>query len=724
MNAKILQAASSSNSSNDFPLVSIIIPCRNEERLIAKCLDSIIANDYPKDKLEILIIDGMSEDRTRKILENYEKGYAFVRCLDNPKKITPAALNIGIKDAEGEIIMRMDAHATYDRTYISKCVKYLNEYDSDDVGGIWKILPRDATFAGEAIVAALCCPFGVGNAYYRLPSNELRHVDTVPFFCCKKEVFKKIGLFNEKLARSQDMEFNFRMRLSGYKILLVPEILSYYYVRSDIKSFLKNNLVNGFWAIYAIKFSTYILVSLRHIVPLAFILGLICSAFLAFFCGGFIWLSVPILGLYALGSLYFSAKISLTKRDLRYLFIMPLIFLMLHMGYGLGSLWGVVKLLWPQWSLRNKGTDEMDEVRRKDFVVHSGVEDFPFVSVIISCFNEENFIGKCLDSILSSNYPNERLEVLVVDGMSNDRTKNIVRDYVDKFPFIKLLENPRRIIPAAMNIGIRNAKYEIIMKIDAHTIYERDYIPKCVKFLDEYNVDNVGGRSIAVPRNNTALGKAIVLSLSHWFGVGASRHRLHPGKPVVADTAYSGCYKKGVFYKMGVYDENIGRSEDIALNSKIRKAGGKILLVPEIKSYYYARSDMVSFIKHNFDNGFWVTYPLKFRRIIFSLQHVVPLFFVAGIISSIILSLFYPVFRWVWLFSFICYILIALYFSGRIALEEKNLRYLVFMPFVFGILHLAYGLGSLWGLIKLVWPKSFSKETLVARRLKKTGRQG
>ncbi len=699
---------------DDFPFVTVIVPCRNEERFIAKCLDSIIANDYPKDKLEILIIDGMSEDRTRKLLENYEKGYAFVRCLDNPKKITPAALNIGIKDAKGVIIMRMDAHAAYDRSYISKCVKYLNEYDSDDVGGIWRILPTDGTFAGEAIVAALSCPFGVGNAYYRLPSNELRYVDTVPFFCCKKEVFKKIGLFNEKLARSQDMEFNFRMRLSGYKILLVPEILSYYYAKSDLKSFLKNNLVNGFWAIYAIKFSSYILLSLRHIAPLAFILSLICSAFLAFFCGGFIWFFVLILGLYALGSLYFSAKISLTKRDLRYLFIMPLIFLILHTGYGLGSLWGVVKLLWPQRSLRNRAIGEMEGIKRKDLVVRSGIKDFPFVSAIIPCLNEEKFIGKCLDSILSSEYPKEKLEVLIVDGMSNDGTKNIVRDYVGKFPFIRLLENPKRIIPAAMNIGIRNAKYEIIMKIDAHTVYERDYIPKCVMFLDRYDVDNVGGRQIAMPRDNTTFGKAIALSLSRWFGVGGSRHRLHFGKPMLADTAYSGCYRKDLFYRIGVYDENIARSEDIALNSKIRKAGGKILLVPEIKTYYYARSDMVSFIKHNFDNGFWVTYPLKFRRIIFSLRHVVPLFFVAGILSSIILSLFYPVFRWVWLFSLSSYILMALRFSGWIALEEKNLRYMVFMPFVFGILHLSYGLGSLWGLIKLMWPKSLSEERAVA----------
>ncbi len=145
---------------NDLPLVSVIIPCRNEEKYICQCLDSIIANDYPKDKIEVLIVDGMSEDGTRKVLKHYAQRYPFMRVLDNSKKITPVALNIGIKNAEGEIIVRMDAHNTYEEKYISKCVESLHKYDADNVGGIWIIVPRGNGLIGKAIALALSNPFG------------------------------------------------------------------------------------------------------------------------------------------------------------------------------------------------------------------------------------------------------------------------------------------------------------------------------------------------------------------------------------------------------------------------------------------------------------------------------------------------------------------------------------------------------------------------------------
>ena len=117
-------------------MVSIIIPCRNEEKFIGKCLDSIIGQDYPKENLEILVIDGMSEDGTRKNIEKYTEQHSFIKLLDNPRKITPCALNIGIKNAKGKIILWMSAHNSYEKDYVSKCVKYSKEYNADNVGGI------------------------------------------------------------------------------------------------------------------------------------------------------------------------------------------------------------------------------------------------------------------------------------------------------------------------------------------------------------------------------------------------------------------------------------------------------------------------------------------------------------------------------------------------------------------------------------------------------------
>ena len=312
---------------NSFFFVSIIIPCRNEEKFIKRCLDSVLGQDYPKDKLEVLVIDGMSEDRTREIIKEYSEKYPFIKLLENPNKFTPFALNIGIKNAQGEVILRMDAHAGYEKDYVSKCVKYLKEYNADNVGGVMKTLPRKNNLAARAIALCLSHPFGVGGSQFRKGTDKPKWVDTVFNGCYKKEIFDKIGLFNENLIRSQDMEFNLRLKKAGGKILLHPEIVSYYYPKSNLKDFFLHNINDGIWAIYPLKF-VKIPLRLRHYIPLIFILTLPLS----------IW---P----YILLSLFFSAKIAFREKDIRLFFIMPLAFGARHIGYGLGSVWGLVKLL-------------------------------------------------------------------------------------------------------------------------------------------------------------------------------------------------------------------------------------------------------------------------------------------------------------------------------------------------------------------------------------------
>ena len=325
--------------------VSIIIPCRNEEKYIGQCLDSVIANDYPEDRLEVLVVDGMSEDGTRGIVERYAQRYPFIRLLDNNKKITPAALNTGIKHAKGEIIIRMDAHSIYREDYISKCVQYLNEYDADSVGGIWITKPRNNTFIAKAITLALSHIFGVGNAHYRIGySKEPRLVDTVPYGSYRKEAFEKIGFFDEELPRSEDIDFNLRLRKAGGKILLVPEIVIYYYTRSTLKSFCKHYFENGVLTTYFLKYGKKAF-SWRHLVPFVFVSSLIGLGALSFFSQIFLWLFLFILGSYALTNAYFSIKITAKEKDFRYLFAMPLIFATLHIGYGLGSLLGLLKVL-------------------------------------------------------------------------------------------------------------------------------------------------------------------------------------------------------------------------------------------------------------------------------------------------------------------------------------------------------------------------------------------
>ena len=330
---------------NNLPLVSTIIPCRNEEKFIGMCLDSIIANDYPKDRLEVLVVDGMSEDGTKKIIEIYEKQYQYINFLENPKKITPFAFNIGIKNSKGEVIMIMGAHTAYEKDYISKCIKYLREYDADNIGGIMLSLPRNDSLIGKAIAIALSNKFCVGSSRFRTGTKDVIEVDTVFGGCYKREVFDKIGLFNEELVSTQDMEFNLRLKKAGGKIILHPEIISYYYTRSDFKSYCKNNFRNGMWVILPFKYSTIIPISLRHLVPLGFVLSLIISGALSFIFLFFFWLFLLIVGLYLLTSIYFSTKVAIKEKNIAYLFLMPIIFASFHVIYGLGSIWALLKVI-------------------------------------------------------------------------------------------------------------------------------------------------------------------------------------------------------------------------------------------------------------------------------------------------------------------------------------------------------------------------------------------
>lgn len=321
--------------------VSVIIPCRNEEKFIGKCLDSLIKQDYPKENLEILVVDGNSEDNTKSIIGRYSQNYHFIKVLSNPNKYTPFGLNIGIKEAAGDIIIRMDAHAGYNSDYISKCVKNLRESGADNVGGVIRTLPSKNTIWAKTIAMVLSHRFGAGSSYFRTGTDKPRWVDTVFGGCFRKEIFNKIGLFNEKLIRSQDIELNKRLRDFGGKILLVPDIVAVYYPQSTFLDFLKHNFVDGFWTIYPLKFNIKIF-GPRHLMPLVFIFSIIIGIFLSgFFLGKLILFLV--LGSYVIMNLLFSLELS-AKHGSNYFFFLFLTFMNRHFAYGLGSLWAATEI--------------------------------------------------------------------------------------------------------------------------------------------------------------------------------------------------------------------------------------------------------------------------------------------------------------------------------------------------------------------------------------------
>jgi glycosyltransferase involved in cell wall biosynthesis len=211
--------------------VSIVIPCRNESRYIAGCINSCLLNSYPGHLLEIIVVDGMSDDGTPEIIQKEFGGNKRVKLLENPQRFTPLSLNMGINNSDAEFIMILGAHSTISADYVEKCVGILKTHsDTGGCGGVLRNICEDAST--EVISMAMSSPFGVGTAHFRT-GYKSGYVDTVAFAIYKREVFDKVGLFDERLTRNQDDEFNFRVTKAGFKMYLESEVTANYFVRSS-----------------------------------------------------------------------------------------------------------------------------------------------------------------------------------------------------------------------------------------------------------------------------------------------------------------------------------------------------------------------------------------------------------------------------------------------------------------------------------------------------------
>lgn len=322
-------------------MISIICPIYNEEKYIAKCIDSILQQDYPRREMEVLFVDGMSDDQTREIVKTYSLQYSFIRLLDNPDRIVPYAMNKGILEARGDIIIRLDAHALYPNNYFSVLVKQLTALHADNVGAVCRTLPANDTSKCKAIAAALSCPFGMGNSYFRVGAKNIMKVDTVPFGCYRKDVFKRVGLYDTDLVRNQDDELNARLLKSGGSIYLLPDLVVDYFARDTLsktgKMFyqygLYKPLVNKKLGTPATK---------RQFFPVLFVLGLIFGAIFSLFSRYLFFVYVFILFVYFVLAISFSVKKSGNFKQIVY---QVLSFITIHVCYGWGYLVGLYKIL-------------------------------------------------------------------------------------------------------------------------------------------------------------------------------------------------------------------------------------------------------------------------------------------------------------------------------------------------------------------------------------------
>ena len=322
-------------------MLSVICPIYNEEKYIGKCIESIIRQDYPKDDLEVLFVDGMSTDKTREIVEQYAISYPYIRLIDNPKRIVPPAMNIGIRASKGDIIIRLDAHAIFPNNYFSQLVHYLINLKADNVGGVCRTLPINDSIVCQSIASVLSSRFGMGNSHFRIGATEIMEVDTVPFGCFKRELFDRIGYFDEELIRNQDDEFNGRIIKNGGKIFLLPFLTIDYYARDTIRKVWKMFYQYGlFKPLVNKKLGSP--ATIRQFFPVCFVLGLLLGPLLGVFNLKFISMYALVILLYVGIAFCFSMKES---KNPKRIFTQIYIYFIVHFSYGWGYLNGIYKLL-------------------------------------------------------------------------------------------------------------------------------------------------------------------------------------------------------------------------------------------------------------------------------------------------------------------------------------------------------------------------------------------
>lgn len=328
---------------SDNPFISIIIPCRNEEIYIAECLDSVTASDYPAELMEILVIDGMSNDNTRFIAEKFVAGNPNIQVFENPDKTAPYAMNLGIDRAKGDLLFIISAHAGYPDDYFTNLVSCMKRMDADVAGGVMITDVKNKNPKTRSIRSILSSPLGVGNAWFRTGIKKIKEVDTVPFGCYRKSVFEKFGRYNTRLTRNQDIELNKRIRQQGGKIYLVPDIYCIYFARETFSEVAYNNYRNGHWNILTVYITkTFSSLSWRHFVPLALILSLLAPIIASLFrIPGIAWLSLLVLVIYQVFIVIAVLKAKNSENSFIYLWWG---FMTLHFSYGFGSLTGIFRI--------------------------------------------------------------------------------------------------------------------------------------------------------------------------------------------------------------------------------------------------------------------------------------------------------------------------------------------------------------------------------------------
>ena len=325
------------------PEVSIVVPCRNEEATIGKLLEAIARQTVPLSSLEVIVVDGMSTDGTKHAIREFSERHAEIslRLVENPAKTIPAALNVGIGQAKGEVVVRLDAHSVPQEDYLENCLSVLRQSGAANAGGLWVIKPSDESWIARSIAVAASHPLGAGDARYRI-GGQAGEVETIPFGAYPKEWLDRVGPFNESLLTNEDYEYNLRLRQAGGMIWFDPRIRSDYFSRPNLGSLLRQYGRYGYWKARMLRLHPQSIRWRQTVAPLFVITALILL--LAGLIQPMAWILLSgVLLIYLAFMLMAGVAAGILKRDARLAIGVPAALVAMHLSWGGAFLWGLIR---------------------------------------------------------------------------------------------------------------------------------------------------------------------------------------------------------------------------------------------------------------------------------------------------------------------------------------------------------------------------------------------
>ncbi len=311
--------------------------------------------------------------------------------------------------------------------------------------------------------------------------------------------------------------------------------------------------------------------------------------------------------------------------------------------------------------------------------------------------NEGSYIERSLGAVLAQDYPAGRMDIIVVDGLSDDGTPAYIRAQQQEAPNLHLLENPARIVPHGLNMALRQAEGEIIVRVDGHCEIAPDYVRRCVAHLRDDGVDAVGGPIETI--GETFMAQAIALAMSSWFGVGGSAFRTIDDRPLLVETVAFPAYTRETLRRTGLFDEELVRNQDDEYNYRLLKLGGKILLSPDIRSRYYSRSSVGKLGRQYFQYGFWKVRVMQKHPRQMRWRQFVPFVFVLSLLTTAVAGLFLP-YGWLLPLLILAAYLLADVAAAVMVGRRHGARFVLPLLGIYPVLHVSYGLGFLVGLLR------------------------